>query len=181
MIEWGQKSKPKKSLVQKLTPPKKSHAEFPSLKNFQKGLHDITRTTQSALPRILRLFWMLKKILTWIEPHKKKNTCQILLPKQNTGIENSNPKKSFDHPRHLKSGVPLPPGQTYISWKDYNYDVRITLYFPNGRYLWRIFFDSFIFTKLWKTTIEHWENSYHNQCSKESENGLTLHKLLKEH
>ena len=47
MIEWGQKSKPKKipraskepkkSLDQKLTPPK-SHAEFPSLKNFQKGL-----------------------------------------------------------------------------------------------------------------------------------------------
>ena len=22
----------------------------------------------------------------------------------------SNPKKSFDHPRHLKSGVPPPPG-----------------------------------------------------------------------
>ena len=31
MIEWGQKSKLKKSLDQKLTP-KKSHAEFPSLK-----------------------------------------------------------------------------------------------------------------------------------------------------
>jgi len=52
MIEWGQKSKPqkslglptkpKKSLDQKLTP-KKSHAEFPSLKNFQRGLNDITR------------------------------------------------------------------------------------------------------------------------------------------
>ena len=37
MIEWGQKSKP-----QKLTP-KKSHAEFPSLKNFQKALNDITQ------------------------------------------------------------------------------------------------------------------------------------------
>ena len=37
MIEWGQKSKPpKKSLDQKLTP-KKSHAKFPSLKNFQKA------------------------------------------------------------------------------------------------------------------------------------------------
>jgi len=52
MIEWGQKAKPKKiprasnktpkkSLDQNSTP-KKSHAEFPSLKNFQKGLNDIT-------------------------------------------------------------------------------------------------------------------------------------------
>ena len=45
MIKWGQKSKPrnscikKKSLDQKLTP-KKSHAEFPGLKNFQKVLND---------------------------------------------------------------------------------------------------------------------------------------------
>jgi len=54
MIEWGQKSKPKKiprasnktqkSLEQKLTY-KKSHAELPSLKKFQKGLNDITRKT----------------------------------------------------------------------------------------------------------------------------------------
>jgi len=54
MIEWGQKSKPKKiprasnktpkinPLDQKLTP-KKSHAELLSLKNFQKGLNDIIR------------------------------------------------------------------------------------------------------------------------------------------
>jgi len=32
----------KKTLDQKLTP-KKSHAEFPSLKNFHKGLSDTTR------------------------------------------------------------------------------------------------------------------------------------------
>jgi len=44
----------KKSLDEKLTP-KKPYAEFPALKNFKKGLRDITRTTQSALPRILRL------------------------------------------------------------------------------------------------------------------------------
>ena len=53
MIEWGQKSKPKKSLGlptkpekitgPKINPPKKSHAEFPSLKNFQKALNDVTR------------------------------------------------------------------------------------------------------------------------------------------
>ena len=42
MIEWGQKSNPpKKSLDQKLTP-KKSHAKFPSLKNFQNALNDKT-------------------------------------------------------------------------------------------------------------------------------------------
>ena len=56
MIEWGQKSKPtknplgfkqnpKKFLDQDLTP-KKSHAEFPSHKNFQKALNDITRKIQ---------------------------------------------------------------------------------------------------------------------------------------
>ena len=52
MIEWGQKSIPKeipgasnkspqKIPDQKLTP-QKSHAEFLSLKNLQKGLNDIT-------------------------------------------------------------------------------------------------------------------------------------------
>ena len=35
----------------------------------------------------------------------RKNTRQIFLPKS-PGNENSNPPKSFDHPRHLKSGVP---------------------------------------------------------------------------
>ena len=43
MIEWRQKSKPcqnpQKSLDQNLTP-KKSRAQFPSLKNFQKACND---------------------------------------------------------------------------------------------------------------------------------------------
>ena len=34
MIEWGQNSRPKKSVDQKLTT-KKSHGDFLSLKNFQ--------------------------------------------------------------------------------------------------------------------------------------------------
>ena len=52
MIEWGQKSIPKKiprasnktpkNPWTKNLPPKKSHAEIPSL-NFQKGLNDLTR------------------------------------------------------------------------------------------------------------------------------------------
>jgi len=55
MIEWGQKSKPKKplglpanpkkSLDQNLTP-KKSPAEFLSLKNFQQGL-PVTHKSQA--------------------------------------------------------------------------------------------------------------------------------------
>jgi len=52
MIEWGQKSKPKKiprasnkskKIVEPKINPKKSHAEFLSLKNFQKAINDITR------------------------------------------------------------------------------------------------------------------------------------------
>ena len=39
MIEWGENHNPQKSLDQKLTP-KKSNAQFPSLKNFQKALSD---------------------------------------------------------------------------------------------------------------------------------------------
>jgi len=35
-----------------------------------------------------------------------KNTCQIFLPKKILESKISNPKKSFDHPHHLKSGVP---------------------------------------------------------------------------
>jgi len=62
MIEWRQKKKKtkkspglptnpppkKKSLDQKLTP-QKSHAEFPSLKTFQKGLNEITRTKKKNI------------------------------------------------------------------------------------------------------------------------------------
>ena len=41
----------------------------------------------------------------------QKNTCQIFIPKKIPESKISNPKKSFDHPRHLKSGVP-PLGST---------------------------------------------------------------------
>jgi len=57
VIEWGQKSKPQKIAraanktqkkpCTKNLPPKKSHAEFPSL-NFQKGLNDITRKKKNT-------------------------------------------------------------------------------------------------------------------------------------
>ena len=41
MIEWGQKSKPKKILWVKKSP-KKCNDEFPTHKNFQKATNDIT-------------------------------------------------------------------------------------------------------------------------------------------
>jgi len=36
----------------------------------------------------------------------QKNTCQIFLPQNIPEWKISKPKKSFDHPRHLKSGEP---------------------------------------------------------------------------
>ena len=40
-----------------------------------------------------------------------KNTCHIFIPKKIPESKISNPKKSFNHPCHLKSQVPpAPPG-----------------------------------------------------------------------
>ena len=36
----------------------------------------------------------------------KKILAKFFLPQKNPGIENFKPKKSFDHRRYLKSGVP---------------------------------------------------------------------------
>ena len=43
MIEWEQKSKPQKIPRASNRTPKKSHDEFPSNKNLQKELNDITQ------------------------------------------------------------------------------------------------------------------------------------------
>ena len=48
MIEWRQKSKPKKVPGPNFAP-KKSHAEFPSHKNFQKALNDITQKIEKLV------------------------------------------------------------------------------------------------------------------------------------
>ena len=85
MIEWEQNQNPKKSLglptkIKKIPGPKinpkKSHAEFPSLQNFEKGLNDAKKQPPKtfgcslftelrgqdvqALPRIFRLFCIPK-------------------------------------------------------------------------------------------------------------------------
>ena len=74
MIEWRQKSKPKnKSLDLKLTP-KKSHAEFPKLQNFQ----------EAKQVWLYFIGWDMRR-----HYHKSsdcfeypKNTCQIVPPKK---------------------------------------------------------------------------------------------------
>ena len=66
-----------------------------------------------ALPRIFRLFLIPKKN-PYSNQATQKNTCQIFLPKKIPESKISNPKKSFDHPRHLKSGVPPPPPWAYV-------------------------------------------------------------------
>ena len=43
---------------------------------------------------------------SYLNQATQKNTCQIFIPKKIPESKISNPKKSFDHPRHLKSGVP---------------------------------------------------------------------------
>jgi len=58
-----------------------------------------------ALPRIFRLFWVPPKN-PYLNQATQKNTCQIFLPQKIPQSKISNPKKSFNHPRHLKLGVP---------------------------------------------------------------------------
>ena len=102
MIEWVQKSKPKKSLDQNLTP-KKSHAESLSHKNFQKALNDIT---------IMNLQIVLNTPKNpFVNQAAKKILAKIFLPKKIPKPKISNPKTFLDHSCRLKSGVP-PSGTT---------------------------------------------------------------------
>ena len=132
MIEWGQKSKPKKISGPKISPlphqqkkkkEKKSHAEFPSLKNFRKALNDIRWKIKfwktsfvvlicrsmwpgyAVITRIFRLFWISPKLPNWTKP-PKKIPAKISYPKEILELKISNPKKPFDHPCHLESQVP---------------------------------------------------------------------------
>ena len=52
---------PKKSLDQTLTP-KESHAEFPTLKDFQKGLNDITPKKKVLETECLCLFMFIIRV-----------------------------------------------------------------------------------------------------------------------
>ena len=106
----GFKQNTKNSLDQNLTP-QKSHAEFPSQKNFERnyaaGIHGNYHIITPKNP--------------YLNQKKKKNTCQnfptpkILKPKI------SNPKKSFDHLCHLKSRVPPLGGVIRKSYRSSEY------------------------------------------------------------
>ena len=62
-------------------------------------------TRELALPRICILFWIPPKNPN-LNQATQKSTCQkFSYPKSKL----SNPKKSFEHPCHLKSGVHPPP------------------------------------------------------------------------
>jgi len=58
-----------------------------------------------AAPRHFSSFLIPKKI-PYLNQVTQKNTCQILQPKKIPESKISNPKKSFDHPRHFQAGVP---------------------------------------------------------------------------
>ena len=145
MVEWGQKWKPKKipsasnnnppptplkttttKHGPKFNPPKfpywisepyqlvlwnrcnVMHGILKQAWNNAAGIHTGTNTN-------LEMVWKTQKF-----PHNQeatqKNTCQIFQPPKIPGIKISNPKKCFDHPRHLKSRIPpypLPP----LDWR----------------------------------------------------------------
>ena len=117
----GLPTKPQKLPGQKIDP-KKSHAEFPSLENFQKALNDVTKNKTEIDCLCLFLhhaIWSCHTSTTtslqivlntqknpFLNQATEKKCFPNLLPKKIPDSKVSNPKKSFDHPYHLKSGVP---------------------------------------------------------------------------
>ena len=65
-------------------------------------LYFIRRTTQPGHYR----FFLIPPKNPYSNQATQKNTCQIFVPKEIPKSKISNPKKSFDHPSHLKCRVP---------------------------------------------------------------------------
>ena len=95
---------PQNFLAQKLTP-KKSHADFPSLKNFHKALNDVTRKIK--LQKRVCLYFIRRTT------RDARALPRIPPPPQNLGIENFKPIKSLYYLNHLESGV-LPPPPAFL-------------------------------------------------------------------
>ena len=122
---------PKKCLYQKSTP-KKTHAEFPNLKKFQKALNDMAWKIKTLeieclwtflyssyylkLSWIFILFWRPKSLLKSSHP---KNGCQIFLPKNISGLKFQTPKILLSSLTHENPEYP-PWGFIYV-W-----------YYPHG-------------------------------------------------
>ena len=86
MIDWlneGKKQNPQKSLDQNLTP-KKSHAEFPSHKNFQKALNDfLAQNIETLVLNTPKNPYLNQATPPPPQKNKKQKNCQIFLPPQN--------------------------------------------------------------------------------------------------
>ena len=105
----GFQREPQKSLNQNLIL-KKSHVEFPSHKNFQRNYAAKIRGNYHESSD-----WIPPKN-PYLNQATQKNTCQNFRTQKNPEIENFNPKKSFNHPCHLKFELP-PPRAHKVIWK----------------------------------------------------------------
>ena len=87
----------------------------------------------------------------------QKNTCQILLPRKIPQSKISNPKKSFNHPCHLKSRAPPRKGKhdgvqnLLFSMKVVFLSLNLFLFIPYTNYMYKHELNSVDFTK--KRTI----------------------------
>ena len=106
--------------------PKKSHAVFPSLKNFQKKLNGLTCCTlfgstifaelrgrdARALPQIFKLFWIPQKIPAYIQLQVPKKILALFPSHKNPRIENFNWTQNIlrsSPSLEIRSTRPLPP------------------------------------------------------------------------
>ena len=76
-------------------------------------MYFIRRTTQPGHYQ----FFLIPPKNPYSNQATQKNTCQTFVPKKIPESNISNPKKSFDHPRHSKSRVP--PGYKSKSIKKF--------------------------------------------------------------
>ena len=129
MIEWGQKSKPIKIpwASNKTTPkipgqnftPKKSHAEFPNHKNFQKALKKHEKWNHQ---------------FDYPKSYPQKIFTKIFSPQKNPEMENFKPKKILRSSLSLKSAVP-PSGAREVRYKSRRPVITSKQYFKGYRCL----------------------------------------------
>ena len=104
----GKNRNPKNSLDQVLTPPK-SHSEF-----LRPGLGDFFFFGELRCRHKSSGCFEYPKN-PYINQSTQENARQIFLPKKIPESKLLNPKESFDHPHHLKSGVTSPPPPTWCT------------------------------------------------------------------
>ena len=82
--------------------------DYPEQEHYEQPYKVIHRLplldNMGELSQTFRLFWIPQKIL-----------AKIFLPPKILKSKISNPQKSFNHPCHLKSGVPPPPSPPGLS------------------------------------------------------------------